>query len=154
MRDMTEEQRARYEEAYSAAYNASMQTPKAWFPHDTDAHRDTAVRRVVRSGGIEMYGWYWLLVELLTLNKGQGYDVTDDEGWDMLAADMSVLAPVDAEEAKRIVAEFARVGLLCSQELEDGYVVSHRVARNYIAAATSAARKAGGGVLGGRPKKP
>lgn len=154
MRDMTEEQRARYEAAYSAAYNAALQSPKAWFPHDADAHRDPAVRRAVRSGGVEMYGWFWVLVELLNGCKGHAYDVSDDEGWDMLAADMSVLAPVDAGEVERIVAEFARVGLLSAEELGEGRVASMRVARNIAAAADSAARKAAGGVLGGRPRKP
>lgn len=154
MREMTEEQRARYEAAYSAAYNAALQSPKAWFPHDADAHRDPALRRIAKREGMAIVGWFWTLAELLHGCKGHAYDVSDDEGWDMLAADMSTLAPVDAEEAKRIVAELARVGLLSAEELGDGRVASMRVARNIAASADSAARKAAGGVLGGRPKKP
>lgn len=36
-----------------------------WFKHDTDAHRDAKVAKVLRRYGVEGYGLYWYCIELI-----------------------------------------------------------------------------------------
>lgn len=42
-----------------------------WFKHDTDAHDDIKIRKLIRMHGIQAYGLYWYLVELMYRNDGQ-----------------------------------------------------------------------------------
>jgi len=39
-----------------------------WFKHDSDAHRDAKLRKVVRKYGMEGYGLYWHCIELIVSN--------------------------------------------------------------------------------------
>jgi len=36
-----------------------------WVKHDTDAHRDAKLRRLMLAYGMEGYGLYWYCVELI-----------------------------------------------------------------------------------------
>lgn len=42
-----------------------MATVKEWFPHDYHASRDIRLMRLLRAGGTNWYGMYWLCVEVL-----------------------------------------------------------------------------------------
>lgn len=39
-----------------------------WFKHDTDAHRDAKLKRVIIKYGMEGYGLYWHCIELIASN--------------------------------------------------------------------------------------
>ena len=47
-----------------------------WFRHDTDAHVDIKVRKLLRDDGLKAYGLYWLVVELLYIYGGS---ISDDD---------------------------------------------------------------------------
>lgn len=153
-RELSDMELERYERAYEAAYQEHLQKPMEFFPHDSDAHRDDALRRLVMEHGMAFYGRWWLLVELLTAKKGHAYDVGDETGWRLLSMDMSALCPMGPGECREFVAELAGHGLLDAEMLGEGKVVSARVCRNTSYASEIAARRAAGGAKGGRPRKP
>lgn len=87
--------------------------------HDSSAHRDASLRRLVRDGGMAAYGRYWLLVELLTSSPAHRYDVSDEFGWEMLAQDMSRLEPMDVDECKAFVGDLYRYDLLSREHYDE-----------------------------------
>ena len=87
--------------------------------HDSNAHRDAALRRLVRDGGMAAYGRYWLLVELLTSSPAHRYDVSDEFGWEMLAQDMSRLEPMTVDECKAFVGDLYRYDLLSREHYDE-----------------------------------
>ena len=87
--------------------------------HDSSAHRDASLRRLVRDGGMAVYGRYWLLVELLTSSPAHRYDVSDEFGWEMLAQDMSRLEPMNVDECKAFVGDLYRYDLLSREHYDE-----------------------------------
>lgn len=87
--------------------------------HDSSAHRDASLRRLVRDGGMAAYGRYWLLVELLTSSPAHRYDVSDEFGWEMLAQDMSRLEPMTVDECKTFVGDLYRYDLLSREHYDE-----------------------------------
>lgn len=87
--------------------------------HDSSAHRDASLRRLVRDGGMASYGRYWLLVELLTSSPAHRYDLSDEFGWEMLAQDMSRLEPMDVDECKAFVGDLYRYDLLSREHYDE-----------------------------------
>ena len=150
---MTPEEREHYEALYSATYEKYLQMPKEYFPHDSDAHRDPAIRKLVRKHGKEAYANWWLLIELLTERKGHVYDISDDDGMADLVDDMGRLGEMSEEEVLKFVSNLGDLGLLDAEMLGEGKVASGRVARNVCVSAEAAANRAAGGALGGRPRK-
>ena len=52
-----------------------------WFKHDVDAHDDIKIRKLIRMHGMQAYGFYWYIVELLYGNGGEiQKDTVVDEG--------------------------------------------------------------------------
>lgn len=144
---------AKYQEVYKATYEAYLDKPQAYFSHDTNAHRDDGLRRLVRKHGIGVYGRWWLLVELLTEKKGHIYHIGDEEGLEMLREDMSLLESISRDELKDFLDELAKLELIDTEMYGECKVTSSRVMRNVVAIAETAARKAAGGAYGGRPRK-
>ena len=87
--------------------------------HDSSAHRDAALRRLVRDGGMAAYGRYWLLVELLTSSPAHSYDVSDEFGWEMLAQDMSRLEPMGVDECTAFVGDLYRYDLISRDHYDE-----------------------------------
>lgn len=87
--------------------------------HDSSAHRDASLRRLVRDGGMASYGRYWLLVELLTSSPAHRYDLSDEFGWEMLAQDMSRLELMDVDECKAFVGDLYRYDLLSREHYDE-----------------------------------
>lgn len=44
-----------------------------WFPHDSNAHGDPRIKRLLRLAGWEGYGVYWALIEMLRSENAAGY---------------------------------------------------------------------------------
>ena len=110
--------------------------------HDSSAHRDAALRRLVRSRGMQAYGSYWLLVELLTSSPAHAYDVGDDVAWEMLAQDMSALEPMGVDECKAFVAELYALDLISREHFDELRRVSiTRVLRDVRRYAEGTAKK-------------
>lgn len=69
--------------------------------------------------GMALYGWYWLLVELLTGRKHHYYDVSDDAGWRRLARDMSCICDMGTDECKEFIAELYNASLINREQYDE-----------------------------------
>lgn len=129
-------------QAYEGYLEEAMREPVKFVKHDARAHDDEKLYRLVNKNGIEWYGWYWLLVELLTGRKDHSYDVSDDAGWRRLAIDMSCMCDMDVDFCKLFVMELAHFGLISQEQLsERQHVVITRVRMDATAYAESVASK-------------
>lgn len=110
--------------------------------HDSSAHRDASLRRLVRDGGMAAYGRYWLLIELLTSSPAHRYDVSDEFGWEMLAQDMSRLEPMTVDECKAFVGQLYHYDLISRDHYDElSQLLITRVIRDIQNYADSVARK-------------
>ena len=109
--------------------------------HDSCAHRDAGLRRLVRDGGMAAYGRYWLLVELLTGLPSHQYEVTDEVGWELLARDMSALDPTGVDECKEFVLRLLALGLVDKDAYGEGIVSIARVWKDVFKYAEGTAKK-------------
>ena len=88
------------------------------------------------------YGQYWLLVELLTGSADHAYDVSDEEGWRMLAYDMSLMSPMCVETCKAFVAELYDAKLISREHFDElKQVAILRVLRDVRTYAEGTAKK-------------
>lgn len=101
----------------------AMHSPVPHVMHDSCAHRDAGLRRLVRDGGMADYGRYWLLVELLTGLPAHQYEVADDVGWEMLAHDLSRMEFVGTDECKVFVERLAALDLIDRESFDELRVV-------------------------------
>ena len=53
--------------------------PMAFFPHDSNASSDIKCRRLIRRLGVEGYGRWWLLCELLASTNSHALPVNTEE---------------------------------------------------------------------------
>lgn len=110
--------------------------------HDSSAHRDASLRRLVRDGGMAAYGRYWLLVELLTSSPAHRYDVSDEFGWEMLAQDMSRLEPMTVDECKAFIGQLYHYDLISRDHYDElSQLLITRVIRDIQNYADSVAKK-------------
>ena len=133
---------ARTEAQRELFMHEAMHSPVPHVFHDSSAHRDAALRRLVRDGGMSAYGKYWLLVELLTGSQAHYYDVNDEFGWEMLAQDMSRLEPMGVDECKAFVDELYRYELISRDHFDElNRVLITRVMRDVERYAEGTAKK-------------
>lgn len=122
----TEVQRKEQEEslaAYERFLDEARQEPIKYVKHDNKSHDDEALYRLVAQHGMEWYGWYWLLVELLAGRKNHSYDVSDEVGWRRLTRDMSCMVDMSAEDCKLFIMELASMGLVSKEHLSEAQKV-------------------------------
>lgn len=119
--------------------------PLEYFGHDANASADIKCRRLIRRLGVEGYGRWWLLCELLASADWHRLDVSDEEGMELVADALRC----DVGEAASFLATLGDIGLVDAGLLGDGVVSSDRMCRNALAVG----RKRAGGKLGGRPRK-
>ena len=115
----SQEDREATMEAYERFLEEARREPIKYVKHDSKAHDDEALYRLVNAHGMEWYGWYWLLVELLAARKDHSYDVSDDAGWRRLARDMSCMVDIDVDEVKLLVMELAHLDLVSRDHLSE-----------------------------------
>lgn len=111
------------QEAYDRFIEEAETDPIRFIKHDTRAHDDEALYRLANRQRMALYGWYWLLVELLTGRKHHFYDVSDDAGWRRLSRDMSCICDMSVDECKSFIADLYGAGLIN----RDQYDELHRV---------------------------
>lgn len=89
-----------------------------YFKHDSNARRDPKIKSLLRAYGIEGYGRFWILLELL--RESSGYRIEDKQYvFDALAEDFRCTP----EEASRFVNDCSSKFLLL--EKDNGYFYSH-----------------------------
>mgnify|MGYP001571362697 CR=1 FL=1 len=59
-----------------------------YFKHDSNAHTDLKIKRLVKRYGWQGYGWWWLLIEIMRDQASYSLDYTE-ETFDFLSAEMS-----------------------------------------------------------------
>ena len=106
-------------DAYERFLEEASSDPIRFIKHDTRAHDDEALYRLANRQGMALYGWYWLLVELLTGRKHHYYDVSDNAGWRRLARDMSCICDMGVDECKTFVADLYGAGLINREQYDE-----------------------------------
>lgn len=133
---------ARVEAQRELFMEEAMHSPVPHVFHDSSAHGDASLRRLVRDGGMCAYGRYWLLVELLTGSPAHAYEVKDEFGWEMLAQDMSRLEPMGVDECKSFIGELYGYDLISRDHYDElGQVLITRVMRDVQRYAEGTAKK-------------
>lgn len=129
------------QDAYDRFLEEAESDPIRFIKHDTRAHDDEALYRLANRRGMALYGWYWLLVELLTGRKHHYYDVSDDAGWRRLARDMSCICDMSVDECKSFIADLYGAGLVNREQYDELHRVS--ITRILVDARTYAESVAG-----------
>ena len=110
----------------SDSATASM-APMEYFPHDSDAARDTKCRRLIRRQGWAAYGRWMRVCELLARERGHHIPFETEEDVALLADELGF----GPEKCQAFVGELADVGLVDAEQLAEGHTVySGRMGRN------------------------
>lgn len=105
--------------AYDEFLEEALGEPVKFIKHDARAHDDEDLYRLANEHGMAYYGWYWLLVELLTGRKHHYYDVSDEAGWRRLSRDMSCICDISTDECKAFVADLYDAGLINIEQFDE-----------------------------------
>ena len=103
--------------------------PLESFLHDSNAHDDMKIKRVRFRLGKEGVCTFWLLCEALALTDGHTLSYRNDE--DILTL-MDYLWCQSFEEVEKNLSCFADVGLINSDSLREGKIVSERLLENAL----------------------
>lgn len=107
------------QDAYERFVEEAESDPIRFIKHDTRSHDDEALYRLTNRLGMSVYGWYWLLVELLTGRKHHYYDVSDEAGWRRLSRDMSCMCDMSVDECKSFIANLYGAGLISREQYDE-----------------------------------
>lgn len=142
---LTEAEAREQSEAWEGYYQEALAEPMGYTKHDSNAHENDQLRRGVSRYGFAFSGMWWLLCELLSSRKHHLYDVSDDEGWEFFARDMSSAGRVvSVDECREFVARLLELGLIAAEPWEGRHIVNERICRNaHEYAMSSAARQMG-----------
>lgn len=121
--------------------------PLDYFSHDSGAFHDIKCRVLVRRRGMEGYGMWWRLCELLAAADGHSLDVSDGEVREIVAEELRCDG---GDSLLGFLGDLAEVGLIDPELFGKGIVASERMSRNALSAArkryagmrSAAARKA------------
>ena len=130
------------EEAYERFLEEAQREPIKYLKHDTSAHDDVALARMVAERGLAYLGLYWILAEHLGDRKDHDYPVADELGWRFLAHDLGCMCDVTIDDAKQFVATLYQYGLIDREYYDELHKVSiKRIRMDAIDYAEGVARK-------------
>ena len=115
----TDAEKLAAQDAYDEFLERAMSDPIKFIKHDARAHDDEALYRMANRHGMEFYGWYWLLVELLTGRKHHYYDISDEAGWRRLSRDMSCICDISIDECRSFIAELYGAELINREQYDE-----------------------------------
>ena len=140
---MPEKERQAIESAFLTFKEEALREPLKYLKHDVKSHDDDALYRLVAKHGMDYYGWYWLLVELLGSRSESyhSYDVSDEMGWRKLAYDMSCMCDMSVDKCQDFVEELSTFGLISREHFEHKIVTINRIRRHADEVAESIAQK-------------
>ena len=118
--------------------------PMKYFSHDSNAAQDIKCRRLLRRLGMEGYGRWWRLCELLAATDGHKLGIETEEDAEIIAEELHLDGH---QELMKYLQVLADVGLI--QMPGDGYVWSDRMLTN----AEYFGKLRANGKRGGRPRK-
>lgn len=118
--------------------------PMKYFSHDSNAAQDIKCRRLLRRLGMEGYGRWWRLCELLAATDGHKLSIETEEDAEIIAEELHLDGH---QELMRYLQVLVDVGLIHMPG--DGYVWSERMLTN----AEYFGKLRANGKRGGRPRK-
>ena len=118
--------------------------PMDWFKHDSNAYADIKCRRLLRRLGMEGYGRWWRLCEIMASTNGHKPSIESEEDAEILAEELQFDSVGELVEYLQVLVD---VGLISMPG--DGCIWSERMLSN---AETFGVNRANG-KLGGRPRK-
>ena len=118
--------------------------PMKYFSHDSNAAHDIKCRRLLRRLGMEGYGRWWRLCELLAATDGHRLSIETEEDAEIIAEELHLDGH---QELMRYLQVLVDVGLIHMPG--DGYVWSERMLTN----AEYFGKLRANGKRGGRPRK-
>lgn len=118
--------------------------PMKYFSHDSNAAQDIKCRRLLRRLGMEGYGRWWRLCELLAATDGHKLGIETEEDAEIIAEELHLDGQ---QELMKYLQVLADVGLI--RMPGDGYVWSERMLTN----AEYFGKLRANGKRGGRPRK-
>lgn len=138
-RRLTDEEQERFDQ-YVSEFRAK---PLDYVRHDANARFDEELRKATARYGMEFYGSWWLLVELLSGDKRHFYPVHDEDDWRLFAIDMSTGGVLwTVEKCKEFCDRLAEHRLIDPESYERGKVINNRICKEVDKYATAAAGKA------------
>jgi len=87
-----------------------------WFKHESDAHMNLKLQAVIERYGLEAYGYYWALVELVA-KEGKNYMISSDKEWHIY---FSKFLNIETSKQKKYLAYLAEKSLINKDELLKG----------------------------------
>lgn len=118
--------------------------PMKYFSHDSNAAQDIKCRRLLRRLGMEGYGRWWRLCELLAATDGHKLSIEMEEDAEIIAEELHLDGH---QELMKYLQVLVDVGLIHMPG--DGYVWSERMLTN----AEYFGKLRANGKRGGRPRK-
>lgn len=118
--------------------------PMKYFSHDTDSAQDIKCRRLIRRLGMEGYGRWWRLCELLGATDGHRLSVESEEDAEIIAEELHLEGQRELMDYLLVLAD---VGLI--KMPGNGLVWSERMMTN----AEYFGKLRANGKRGGRPRK-
>ena len=118
--------------------------PMKYFSHDANAAQDIKCRRLLRRLGMEGYGRWWRLCEMLAATDGHKIGIETEEDAEIIAEELHLDGHRELMDYLRVLVD---VGLI--QMPGDGYVWSERMLTN----AEYFGKLRANGKRGGRPRK-
>jgi hypothetical protein len=98
-----------------------------YFNHDTNAHENRKLRKVVRTHGAQGLGIYWTLLELLYQQDEEGFQINADSLW---LEDMAEKLHIsDPRTLIRVFDTFAEISLVSKQLWADHVLYSEAIAK-------------------------
>lgn len=79
-----------------------------WFKHESDAHTNLKLQRVLDQVGVEAYGYYWICVELVAI-QGENFRVKSEKNWKNYIQKMTGLL---VERQDKYLPVFVQEGLI------------------------------------------
>ena len=98
-----------------------------YFNHDTNAHENRKLRKIVRSHGAQGLGIYWTLLELLYRQDEEGFQINADNLW--LEDIAEKLHISDPRTLIRVFDTFAEVDLISKQLWADHILYSEAISK-------------------------
>lgn len=79
-----------------------------WFKHESDAHTNLKLQRVLDQVGVEAYGYYWICVELIAI-QGENFRLKSEKNWKNYIQKMTGLL---VERQEKYLPVFVQEGLI------------------------------------------
>ena len=88
-----------------------------WFKHESDAHLNIKLQRVIESLGLAGYGYYWACVELVASQGNDDFSITKEKNWQFF---LQKMLNIPLETQKEYLLMFARHNLIDKEALKKG----------------------------------